>query len=224
MGSVTELYDRITDRLRAAGDWVAPLGLRFLLAYEFWSAGSRKLSVEGGAPNWFANTDFPAPFGWLSADLNWLMVTWGEVLAAVALLLGLFTRFFAFSLLVITTIACVSVHWPESWSGVSQLWEGYSVSRVVEDGTFRGNFRIPLLFLAMTLPLIFFGGGKLSLDHALIKVTERGDLTHDRRSDWITLSLALFVPGVVLLYLIPVWGIVLLLGAAAAAVYQQVKG
>jgi len=224
MVAITERYDRLTDRLRAAGDWLAPLGLRLLLAYEFWSAGSTKLGVEGGAPNWFANTDFPPPFGLLSADLNWLLVTWGEVLAAVALLFGLFTRFFAFSLLVITTVACVSVHWPETWSGLSQLWEGYSVSRVVEDGEFRGNFRIHMLFFSMTLVLIFWGGGKLSLDHGLIKLTQRGDLIQDRLSDWLTLSLALLLPGVVLVYLIPVWGIVLLVGSAGAAIAHRMRG
>ena len=223
MALLTELYDRITDRLRAAGDWLAPLGIRLLLAYEFWTAGMNKLSVEGGAPNWFANTDFPVPFGLLSPNLNWLLVTWGEILAAVALILGLFTRFFAFTLIVITTIACVSVHWPESWSSLSQLWQGYSVSRVVEDEVFRGNFRIHMLFFAMLFVLVFWGGGKLSIDHLLVKFSQRGDLIHERQNDFFTLALALFVPGIILLYLIPLWGVILLLAAVAAAIYQQIR-
>jgi len=137
-------------------------------------------------------------------------------------MLGLFTRFFAFSLVMVTTVAIVSTHWPESWSSLGQLWEGYSVSRVVEDGEFRGNYRVPALFLAMLLPLLFMGGGKLSLDHLILKLTQRSDLVHDRNGDFLALSLALFVPGVVFIYLIPLWGIVLLLGALAAAVYQKV--
>ena len=32
-----------------------------------------------------------------------------------------------------------------------------------------GNYRIPLLFLAMLIPLVFKGAGKLSLDHVLAK-------------------------------------------------------
>jgi len=32
-----------------------------------------------------------------------------------------------------------------------------------------GNYRIPLLFLAMLVPLVFKGAGKLSLDHVLAK-------------------------------------------------------
>lgn len=223
MSSFIEWYDRLTDRLRAAGDWIAPLGLRLLLAYEFYSAGTRKAGVDG-TPDWFANTAFPPPFEWLPAGVNYTMLYVTEIVAALALLFGLFTRFFAFALIVVTTVAIVSVHWPDSWSGLGQLWEGYSVSRVVEDGEFRGNFRIPLLFLAMLLPLVFMGSGKLSLDHAIVKLTGRADLVQERRGDFLALSLALLVPGIVLLYLIPLWGIVLLLAAAGAAVYGKRAG
>lgn len=216
MNTLTELYDRLTDRLRAAGDWVAPLGLRLLLAYEFYSAGTMKAGVDG-TPGWFANKAFPAPFDWFPAGMNWTMVTWTEILAGLALMLGLFTRFFAFSLVVVTTIAIVSTHWPESYDSLAELWKGYAVS---DDGF--GNFRVPALFLAMLLPLLFMGGGKLSLDHLILKLTQRSDLIHDRNGDFLALSLALFVPGVVFLYLIPLWGIVLVLGAVAAAVYQKV--
>jgi putative oxidoreductase len=221
MNRLTELYDRLTDRLRAAGDWIAPLGLRLLLAYEFYTAGTMKAGVDG-TPGWFANKAFPPPFDWFSAGMNWTMVTWTEILAALALLFGLFTRAAAFALVMVTTIAIVSTHWPESWTGLGQLWEGYSVSRVVEDGEFRGNFRIPMLFMAMLLPLLFAGGGKLSLDHLLVKLTDRADLVHERRADWLALSLALLVPGIVLVYLIPLWGMLLLLVAAASAVYQRI--
>ena len=124
----------------------------------------------------------------------------------------------------VTTIAVVSTHWPESWTSLGQLWEGYSVSRVVEDGEFRGNFRIGLLFLAMLLPVVFLGGGKLSLDHALVALGQRADLVHERNDDLFALSLALLVPGIALLCLIPSWGILLLLGAAAAAITRQLRG
>ncbi|MEX0916249.1 MAG: DoxX family protein [Wenzhouxiangellaceae bacterium] len=221
MSSLTELYDRLTDRLRTAGDWVAPLGLRLLLAWEFYSAGTMKSGVDG-TPGWFADKAFPAPFDWFPASMNWTMLYTTEILAALALILGLFTRFFAFALVVVTTIAIVSTHWPESWSSLGQLWEGYSVSRVVEDGEFRGNFRVPMLFLAMLLPLVFMGGGKLSADHLILKLTQRSDLIHDRRGDFLALSLALLVPGILFIYLIPLWGIILLLGAVGAAVYHKV--
>ncbi|GAB4179335.1 MAG: hypothetical protein Kow0020_15480 [Wenzhouxiangellaceae bacterium] len=222
MNTLLAMYDRLTDRLRAAGDWLAPLGLRLLLAYEFISAGRMKAAVDG-VPGWFAGKEFPAPFGLFSPAMNWSLVTWTEILAGFALLFGLFTRFAAFSLLIVTTIAIVSTHWPESWDSLTQLWQGYSVSRVVEDGVFRGNFRIPMLFLAMLLPLVYHGGGKLSLDHLILQFTDRADLIHDRRNDLATLGLALAVPGVVLLYLIPAWGVTLLVAALIAVVMYKLR-
>jgi len=150
----------------------------------------------------------------LSANMNWVMVTWGEMLAAIAVLLGLFTRFFAFSLLVITVVAIAAVHWPASWDSLGQLWEGYSVSRVMDDGEFRGNFRIPFLYLTMIVPLVFWGGGKLSLDHVLVKLSGRSGLLAERQHDRAAYGLAALIFSVMGVFLIPSWGIVLLLLSA----------
>ncbi len=79
-------------------------------------------------------------------------------------MLGLFTRFWAFSLVVLTIVAIGGVHWPDDWNSLAELWQGYAVS----DKGF-GNYRIPLLFIAMLVPLIFTGAGKLSVDHILAK-------------------------------------------------------
>ncbi|MEN1729271.1 MAG: DoxX family protein [Pseudomonadota bacterium] len=202
-----DLYDQLTDRLRAAGDWIAPLGLRLLLAYTFLDAGLNKFNAGSQAPNWFANQDFAFPFGILSANMNWFMVTWGEILAGIAILLGLFTRFFAVTLIVITVVAIAAVHWPSSWDSLAQLWEGYSVSRVVEDGEFRGNYRIPLLLLAMLVPLAFMGAGKLSLDQLMLKLTDRTDLIHDRVEDGLAFGLAFLLLALMSCYLIASWSI-----------------
>lgn len=220
----TRFYDTLTERLRGAGDWLAPLGLRFLLAHEFWKAGVGKLEVGRDAPNWFANQDFIFPFGLLSANANWFLVTWGEILAAAALVVGLFTRFFAFTLLVITVVAIAAVHWPASWDSLGQLWEGYSVSRVMDDGEFRGNFRIPFLFLAMIIPLLFMGGGKLSIDYLLLALTRRAKLVEKRNQDLLAFGIAAFLFGLVAVYLVPLWGVVLLLtsaGLSAYAIFQR---
>jgi len=209
------LLQSFRNRLDGAGLWFAPLGLRLLLAYEFFSAGQQKLGAGlGEAPGWFANQNFPFPFGVLPADINWMLVTLGELTAGLALLFGLFTRFFAFVLLVITTIAIAAVHWPESFASLGQLWEGYSVSRVMEDGEFRGNFRIPLLFMAMLLPLLFSGAGRLSLDHLIVHLTG-GRQTLEPVIDATTFAIAALVGAVATIWLIPSWGIVLALVAVA---------
>ena len=84
--------------------------------------------------------------------------------ATTYLVLGLFTRFWAFSLLIVTWVAILGVHWPDSYSSLSELWKGYAITN---DGF--GNYRIPLLFMAMLFPLVFMGAGKLSVDRILAK-------------------------------------------------------
>lgn len=215
---LTSILQSTRNRLDGAGLWLAPLGLRLLLAYEFFSAGQQKLGAGlGEAPGWFANQNFPFPFGMLPADMNWMLVTLGELVAGLALAFGLFTRFFAFVLLVITTVAIVAVHWPDSFASLGQLWEGYSVSRVMDDGEFRGNFRIPLLFTAMLLPLLLAGPGRLSLDHLIVNLTGKGD-SLEPIADATAFGLAALVFALVAVWLIPSWGIVLaLVGIALLA-------
>lgn len=223
MNLIASFYDPLSARLKGAGDWLALLGLRLLLAWEFWFAGTNKLGVGREAPAWFANQDFVFPFGILSANANWFLVTWGEILASLAILFGLFTRFFAFTLMVITIVAIAAVHWPASWDSLGQLWEGYSVSRVMDDGEFRGNFRIPFLFLAMILPLLFMGAGKLSLDHLLVRATGRIGQVNERNQDMYAFAIAAFIIGLAAVYLIASWGILFLLGSAALFTYAAVR-
>ena len=162
MASLVNLKNQVTDVLDGLGAWVGLLPIRLLMAYEFGRAGMMKLNGN----NWFANVqeNFPFPFNVVPVEISWFLATWAEILGAVGLLLGLFTRFWAFSLIILTIVAISGVHWPDDWSSLAELWKGYSVSN---KGF--GNFRIPLLFLVMLIPLVLFGPGKLSIDHALAR-------------------------------------------------------
>jgi putative oxidoreductase len=154
--------NRALHGLDSAGEWTALLLIRLLLAYEFGKAG---LSKYNGT-NWFGNIqdNFPFPFNVIPVEISWFIATWFEILGAAGLLLGLFTRFWAFSLIVLSVVAIFGVHWPDEWSSLAELWKGYAVS---DKGY--GNYRIPLLFIAMLLPLVLLGGGKLSLDTLLAR-------------------------------------------------------
>ena len=160
MDSLIKLKDAVVNVLEPAGDWVALLPIRLLMAYEFGRAGMMKLNGN----NWFANVqdDFPFPFNIIPVEVSWFLATWTELLGAAGLVLGLFTRFWALGLIVVTIVAIAGVHMPDSWDSLAELWKGYAVSN---KGF--GNFRIPLLFIVMLLPLVFRGPGKLSLDHIL---------------------------------------------------------
>lgn len=162
MTSLVTLKNQITDTLDGVGDWVALLPIRLLMAYEFGRAGLMKLNGS----NWFANVqdNFPFPFNVIPVEISWFLATWTEILGAIGLALGLFTRFWALGLIILTFVAIAGVHWPDSWDSLAELWKGYSVS----DKGF-GNFRIPLLFGAMLVPLVLMGPGKLSLDELLAK-------------------------------------------------------
>lgn len=148
--------------LNRVGEYLAPLGLRLLLAYEFWVAGVEKFRGE----NWFADIQekFPFPFSAIPTELSWQMATWFEMIGALALVVGLATRFFSVSLAVLTIVAIAAVHWPAQWSTLAELWQGFVVT---DNG--QGNFKLPLIYLVMFLPLILSGPGKLSLDHAIFK-------------------------------------------------------
>lgn len=204
----TSLGDRwvaLTERLDGTGHWLAPLGLRLVLAWEFWEAGMQKLRGE----NWFAGIQhkFPAPFNLAPVDLSWTLATWAELIGAAALLLGLGTRFFAFALLVLTGVATVSVHWPAEFGSLSELWRGYAIT----DKGF-GNFKLPLLFALMLLPLVFQGGGKLSLDAALAART--GTAPREPVQDVLAWGLASLVLGLPLALLMPTAGVALLAAGA----------
>lgn len=158
----TPFMARFTRQLDLLSPWIAPLGLRLLLAWEFMDAGLMKWRGD----NWFAEIQhaFPLPFGLLSAQLNWTLATTTELVGATCLLLGLATRLAATSLLGVTLVATAAVHWPMRWTSLGELALGYAIS---DQGL--GNFKLPLLFIAMLIPLIFNGAGRFSLDALLVR-------------------------------------------------------
>jgi putative oxidoreductase len=220
--AVFKFYDTITARLRVSGDYVWPLALRLILAWEFWEAGLSKLQ---GA-NWFADIPwsdwqkgFPFPFDQIPVDLNWTLATISELAFAAVLVLGLFTRFAAISLVVVTTVAAAAVHWPAEWNSLAELWSGYVIT---PDGA--GNYKIPLLFVVMLLPLVFYSGGKISLDHLFINMTGRNGQLDDRTGGLQSAGLALLVLSLATIWVEPLWGISLLVASVLAMLIPEMFG
>jgi len=162
MDMLVKLKNQVVGILNPAGDWVALLPIRLLMGYEFYKAGMWKFHGN----NWFASAqdNFLFPFNIIPVEISWFMATWAEILGGLSLFIGLFTRFWAFSLIIVSIVAISGVHWPDDWNSLAELWKGYAIT----DKGF-GNFRVPLLFIAMLFPLVFSGAGKLSLDHILAK-------------------------------------------------------
>lgn len=147
MALICRAYNTLTSKLDLTGAYLGPLALRLLLAWEFWESGVEKYRGE----NWFADvqSQFFFPFSALPVELNWFLATWFELIGAIALVIGLGTRFFAASLVVITLVAITSVHGGNGYNVCDNGW------------------KLPLIYLVMLVPLILSGAGKLSLDHAL---------------------------------------------------------
>ncbi len=153
MTAALNLYFSLTDWLERAGAWLAPLALRLLLAWEFGEAGLEKFRGE----NWFAGVQeqFPFPFNVIPADLSWFLATWSELLGAAALVVGLGTRFFSATLVVLTVVAWMAVH----------AGNGYNVCQ--------NGFKLPLMYLVLFVPLLLNGAGKLSLDQVIARTLRR---------------------------------------------------
>ena len=142
--------------LQGIGAFISQLGLRMLLAFEFWEAGIGKLNGE----NWFAEiqANFPFPFSIIPVEVSWQLSTWIELAGAAGIFLGLATRFFSLSLIILTLVAWVAVH-----SG-----NGYNVCD--------NGYKLPLIYLVMFVPLLLNGAGKVSLDHVISRCVDSCDL------------------------------------------------
>jgi uncharacterized membrane protein YphA (DoxX/SURF4 family) len=174
-------------------DFLGPLALRLYLVPVFWVAGTNKLAGMDNVIEWFGNSDwglglpFPLVMAWLAVG--------SEVLGAIALLLGLATRWFAVPLMVTMLVATFQVHWMNGWQAVADPMSPFANANVQgaierlanakeilrEHGNYdwlteTGNFVVSnngvewaITYFVMLLALFFSGAGKLSIDHWIAK-------------------------------------------------------
>lgn len=157
MSKLIKIKKSVIQMLDSSAPWIGLLAVRLLMGWEYLESGLEKFHGE----NWFTEIqgDFPFPFNVVPTSISWQMATWFEIIGGIALIIGLGTRFFSLTLIILTIVATSAVHWPEMWSMFSELLKGY----VITDNGF-GNFKLPILFLAMLTALLFYGPGKLSID------------------------------------------------------------
>jgi len=213
MFNAISTWESLTARLRGIGQLVPPLILRLLMGWEFWESGREKYLGD----NWFTDIKekFPFPFNVIPSDISWAMATYFELGGALLLIAGLFTRFAAYSLLVLTFVATAAAHWPDMVAMWGDLAKGYAITDMGY-----GNFKLPLLFVVMLLPLIFQGPGKISLDFLLSRKL-KADPMPEPLADAYAWSLAFLALGIPFLMLLPKFGAALLVGALATFVYGR---
>ena len=172
-------------------DFLGPLALRLYLVPVFWVAGTNKLGGMDNVIAWFGNSDwglglpFPALMAWLAVST--------EILGAVALLLGLATRWLCIPLMIQMIVAITTVHWHNGWQAVADPMSPFAGANIEgaiqrlakakdllrDHGNYdwlteTGNFIISnngiewaVTYFLMLLALFFTGAGKLSLDHVI---------------------------------------------------------
>jgi putative oxidoreductase len=140
------LLERAEAWLAAIPHSLPLLALRLALAVPFYKSGMTKwdgfLQLSGGAEFLFGSefklhilgSQYPYPFPLAAAYGAGI----AEIVLPIFLVLGLFTRFAALGLLVMTAVIQITV--PEGWA----------------------NFHLP--WAAMALTLVVFGGGRIALD------------------------------------------------------------
>ena len=157
------------NQLDLIGGFLALLVVRLLLGFEYWEAGIEKFNGE----NWFGfiQEKFPFPFDIIDPEISWFLSTWFELIGSVALIVGLGTRYFSISLLILTIVAIVAVHIPvDGWASFGDMLSGYAIS-----DTGNGNYKLPLIFMVLFTPLILLGPGKFSLDHLISRHFNKTD-------------------------------------------------
>ena len=121
--------------------------IRLVLAYGFWGPAMMKWKNMDSIIEWFDGMGIPFP------ALNAYMAATTELLGAVFLALGLFTRLISIPLMFVMFVAIYTVH----------------LSNGFEAGD--NGFEIPLYYILMLLTLFIYGAGKLSADFFIRRAT-----------------------------------------------------
>lgn len=108
------------------------------------------LKVDGGMAEFkgfLATIGVPGWMGYVSA--------YAELVGGILLIIGLLTRFAAFTVFINMLVAVVKVHWKNGLLGAA-------------------GYQFPLALAAMAFAIIFFGGGSISLDTAIFRGPKKG--------------------------------------------------
>lgn len=115
-------------QLPAASNTIATLLLRLYLAPIFWMAGLNKANAFEETVHWFGNDDWGLglPLPWLLA----LLATATELVGALLLSLGLFTRLISIPLIITMLVAIFAVHWDNGWQAIADATAPFANEQV----------------------------------------------------------------------------------------------
>ena len=120
--------------------WLPLLLFRLMLALGFFSAGVLKFSQYESVVKWFISAGIPLP------HLAVLVAGSAEIIGAILLFLGLFTRLITLPLLFLLAVAIFTFHWKFGFHAGDN------------------GFEVPLYYALMLFCLLIMGPGKISVD------------------------------------------------------------
>lgn len=163
------LYEK-GSKLLSKTDDISLLLLRIILVYTFYGPATAKFSNIEATAGFFAYLKIPLPL------LNAYLAAGTELLGAVLLALGLFTRFISIPLLFVMIVAIATVHGANGFHvimpGDAYTWENPYINGEAVKGTvvvLQNGYEMVLYYMAMLMVLMSKGAGRLSLDHLLFK-------------------------------------------------------
>jgi uncharacterized membrane protein YphA (DoxX/SURF4 family) len=123
--SLCRLHNSVTN----SSSNIASIALRLYLAPIFWMAGISKLNAFNSTVDWFGNADWGLglPFPLLMA----VLATAAELIGAVLLALGLFTRLISIPLMITMLIAILCVHWDNGWQAIADANAPFANAQVL---------------------------------------------------------------------------------------------
>jgi putative oxidoreductase len=181
-------WESLAARLRAIGEVLPPLALRLVAGYIFWHVSPE--SIAGGSELTGIGTALTAP-----------ILLGGAILLG----LGLCARFAAFGLL-------LGIFWVTAAAHAPNLGTPWTDPRIAWMFDAKGGLNPALLLIAILLPIIFQGPGRLSVDNLLLRLLN-ADATPEPVADAYAWSLALLALGIALSILTPMLGVALVISA-----------
>lgn len=130
------------------------LAMRIILAIGFYKPAMMKLKDINAIAQWFGSMNYIFP------KINAYLATTAETLGVGLLILGLGVRFISVPLLVTMLVAITTVHWGNGFEAANNGSE------------------IPIYYIIMLSTLIIYGGGTLSIDHLITKMSNRKIMDH----------------------------------------------
>ena len=139
--------DIVSEKLSILKDFPL-LAMRIILAYGFWKPGMMKWKDIDSIASWFESMDYPLPL------LNAYAAATTEVAGAILLLFGFAARLISIPLMVIMLVAIFTVH------GANGFEAG------------NNGYEIPLYYLIMLFTITIYGGGRISVEGILRKLSK----------------------------------------------------